>query len=434
MARRSTPSPIPLPDLCVAGPDAARWWSDERFGGWLVAAAAVLALLWASGPLRSSYVAAWHHLLPLASIGLPTATVRTWIDDGAMTVFFLVVGIDLARERNGGVLTSWRRAAAPGLAALTGMAAAAGCYLAVVGGGPGEAGWGVPMATDIALVAAAAGVLGDRVPPRLRTFLVSVAVADDVASIAVLAVVSDRGVTVGTLARAGVLAAAGVACLVLGRRWSEGSWPVLAGLVLLWLALARIGVEPALAGVVAGSMAPTAPGVRGRAPADRLHAMAHPLAMAVVVPVFALANLGVDLRPALLAPPGAAGVFAGVVLARIVGKTGGIAAGGALERVGQRQATGFDGRQLIGGSALCGAGFTVPVLFVALTLASTPALAAAARAGLLVGSVGAVLAGACVLRRPGRRRSEGRHPRWWRQPRGRLSRRPAPARPGRGGR
>lgn len=392
--------------------DLGAWWADEQRSGLLVAAAVVAAVVWASSPWGAAYHAVWDHPLPDGGVGPGPMTVRAWINDGAMTAFFLVVGVELGRERAAGVLSSWRRAAVPSLAALGGMAAAAGTYLLIVHGGPGTAGWGVPMATDIALVAAAAGALGGRVPLRLRTFLVAVAVADDVASIIVLAATDHHPVRPVDLVGALVAATLAVGVLAWGHRQWRSLWPVLGCLGLLWLALAHLGVEPALSGAVTGLLAPRrAAGPGRRAPAAALAAAAHPWSAAVVVPLFALANVGVALRPSVLSAPGALAVFLGVVTARVVGKAVGIA---GATRLGSVLAGGhgdIGGRLLVGGSALCGMGFTVPLLFVATTLASFPSLAAAARAGLLVGSLGALGLSTAALALPGSGRAGGGRPR-----------------------
>lgn len=377
-----------------------RFWADERRAGVLLVVAAIAAVAWASGPWAASYRSVWTH--PVGTSGLlpSVRTVRDWMDDGAMTVFFLVVGLEIARERSVGALASWRRAVVPVVAAGGGMLGAALVYLAVLHGGRGSGGWGVPMATDIALVAGVAAALGDRVPARLRLFLVTLAVADDVGSVVVLAAVSGHSVTVWPL---GIVAAAAAALLAGRRRWST-AWPAVAAMVPLWLALARAGVEPALAGAVAGALAPVgslhATGARrGRLTGPHLERVLHPVSAVVVLPLFALANVGVDLRGPLLVAPGAAAVLVGVLAARVAGKTLGIAGAGwaAAAAVRLPAGAGLDPVRRVGGAALCGAGFTVPLLFAAVAFAGRPSLFAAAQAGLLAGSVVATAVGAAVL-------------------------------------
>ncbi len=378
---------------------AGRYWQDERRAGLLLVVAAAASVALMSSPWGSGFEALWVHHAELPALGPVVVDVRGWVDDGAMTVFFLVVGLEIGRERHAGALASWRRAFVPVVAALGGMAGAAAVYAVVVHGGAGARGWGVPMATDIALVAGAAAVLGDRVPAGLRLFLVTLAVADDVGSVVVLAVVSGGHVHPVPLAVAAAIAAA----LVAGRRRWRSAWPVLVAVVPLWVALARGGVEPSLAGALAGVLAPVLAlvpdGRRVRLSGPRLERLLLPLSAFVVLPLFALANVGVDLRAPLLGAPGTVAVFTGVVAARIVGKPAGIvlAALGGARGVGVRRPGRVGAAGLVGGSALAGAGFTVPLLFAAVSFAGQPDLFAAASAGLLAGSLGAALLGAAVL-------------------------------------
>lgn len=444
-------------------PSVADFWADERRGGMALAAAAVVAVAWASSPWSASYHGVWAHRLLRSPIAPGVVTTRAWVDDGLLTVFFVVVGIEIGRERASGTLRSLRRAMVPVVAALGGMAGAAVTYAVVVHGGPGARAWGVPMATDIALVAGAAALLGDRVPARLRIFLITLAVADDVASVSVLAVVSGHRPAPAALGGA----AAALVLLVVGhrRQWSAGS--VLAVGIGLWVALAHAGIEPALAGVPAGLalsgrvarpvrarrrtrrwsatsgpavgaaepgtvVTGSGPGPAGLgagpaglgagpadpgpadpvgAPAARVLRIAHPLSAGLVLPVFALANVGVDLRGPLAAGPGAAAVLIGVLAARMVGKGVGVSLAAAVaERVGRPVHAALDLPHLVGGGALCGAGFTVPLLFAAVTLAGRPDLLRAARLGLLGGSAGAALLGAAVLLVADRARRHGAAP------------------------
>lgn len=317
---------------------------------------------------------------------------RAWVDNGAMTIFFVVVGVEIGQERANGVLAHWRHAVVPVIAAAGGMGGAAAVYLAVVHGGVGTAGWGVPMATDIAFVAGAAGLLGHRMPSSLRLFLVTLAVADDVGSVVVLAFVSGHHLSPAPLAASGVV----VVVLAAGRRRWLGPWPAVVGLVALWVGMAAGGVEPALAGVVVGVLVPAGTG-------QVLYRWLRPWSAAVVLPLFALANAGVDLRRPLFTASGALVVFAAVVAARMVGKLAGVAsaARAAARMTGARSLTDPDmgTDRLVGGAALTGMGFTVPLLFAAVVFAGQPGLFTAAQVGLLVGTAGAGLVGAVLLAR-----------------------------------
>jgi NhaA family Na+:H+ antiporter len=333
-------------------------------------------------------------------------TVRDWVNGGLMAVFFLVVGLEIGRERRHGELADPRTAMVPIAGALGGMVGAGLVYAAVAHGGPGSSGWGIPMATDIAFALGALALLGRRVPPGLRVVLLTLAVADDIGSIVVLAgFYSSRTYLPAVAAAIGV-----VAVLVVLRRTTRVSTAVaLGGGVVLWLLLAAGGVEPALAGVVAGLTVPGTRAVGGRArgpgspvvvdPAARLEAGVAPWSAFVVLPVFAVANAGITFHAGILAPPGATAVFVGVGLARVLGKLGGITLACLLVvRLGLgRLPGGVRWHHLAGGAAVAGIGFTVPLLIAELAFASDPPLVTAAELGLFAGSALAFAVGAAVL-------------------------------------
>jgi Na+:H+ antiporter, NhaA family len=366
---------------------------EEAAGGIVLMATAAVALAWASSPWRAAYDALWATPLgfQLGRYALHT-DLRGWVNEGLMALFFLVVGLEIKRELVAGELASWRGAALPVVAAAGGMAVPAVLYAAVNAGGPGAAGWGVPMATDIAFALGVLALLGSRVPPALKVFLLTLAVVDDLGSILVVAVFYSQAVDLAALA-----AAAGLLLLVAGLVRVRVWWlPVHLALGLaLWLALWRSGVSPALAGVAMGLLAPA----RGTVSlAERLAHDLHPLSAFVVVPLFALANAGVTVDRDALAGAGGGAVLAGILLGRVVGKPAGIAAAVWLA-VRFRLAAmpgGASWRQLVGVATVAGIGFTVP-LFVA-GLAFPPGrFDAAVRLGLLLASVLAGAGGALVL-------------------------------------
>jgi NhaA family Na+:H+ antiporter len=402
---------------------------EEAAGGIVLMAAAAVALAWANSPWRAAYDALWATplALQLGRFALHT-DLRHWVNEGLMTLFFLVVGLEIKRELIVGELASWRGAALPVVAAAGGMAVPAALYAAVNAGGSGAAGWGVPMATDIAFALGVLALLGSRVPPALKVFLLTLAVVDDLGSILVVAVFYSQAVDLAALA-----AAAGLLLLVAGLVRARVWWlPVHLALGLaLWLALRRSGVSPALAGVAMGLLAPARPTtppelVRDRGPAlaqelavdprplplremlreargtvslaERLAHDLHPLTAFVVVPLFALANAGVTVDRDALAGAGGGAVLAGILLGRVAGKPAGIAAAVWLA-VRFRLAAmpgGASWRQLAGVATVAGIGFTVP-LFVA-GLAFPPGrFDAAVKLGLLLASVLAGAGGALVL-------------------------------------
>ena len=407
----------------------ARLIRSEVIGGLTLTVAGLAALIWANSPVQATYEQVWEHSARIGSgdfSGL--TTVRGWVNGGIMTIFFLVVGLEIARERRVGALADRQTAVVPVVGALGGMAGAALVYFAVNHYPPGSQGWGIPMATDIAFALGALALLGRRVPSGLRLFLLTLAVADDIGSVVALAVFYSAKLDVWALAGAIVVLAL---LVVIRRRWAGVAWPYLPGGVALWALMAAAGVEPALAGVVVGLLIPaaavTATRDPSRAPPDpagRLESALAPVSALVVLPLFALANAGLTVESSMLNHPGATGVFVGIVLARLVGKMAGIGLACVIAvRLGVgRLPAGVTWGHLAGGAAVAGIGFTVPLLFAEQAFVHHPPLVAASQAGLLAGSIVAFVIGATVLVVVARRRSG-------RLPGGSYAGQPGPLRP-----
>ncbi|HEY5108004.1 MAG TPA: Na+/H+ antiporter NhaA [Acidimicrobiales bacterium] len=364
---------------------------------WILVAAVAVALVWANGSWAHTYASTWLHPAHAGGRAFDGFTTwRDWVNGGLMAVFFLVVGLEIGRERRHGDLADVRTAAVPVAGALGGMAGAGLVYAAVAHGGPGSSGWGIPMATDIAFALGALALLGRRVPSGLRVFLLTLAVADDIASVVVLAVFySSRSRPLPLVAAVAVV----VALVVLRRLTRTSTALVVVGGLVLWVLLAAGGVEPALAGVVAGLLVPGRSVAGGPDPAERLERRVAPWSAFVVLPLFAVANAGITFHAGMLAGPGAAAVFWGVGLARVAGKLGGITlACLAVVRAGLgRLPDGVRWRHLAGGAAVAGIGFTVPLLIAELAFVHRPHLVAAAELGLFAGSAAAFAVGATVL-------------------------------------
>ena len=409
--RPLVPPPLRLPTAL------REYLRNEAAGGVVLMVAAAVALGWANSPWRAAYDALWETRLAfeLGRFGIE-ADLRHWVNDGLMTLFFLVVGLEIKRELVAGELATWRRAALPVVAAAGGMAVPAVIYAAANAGGPGAAGWGVPMATDIAFALGVLALLGARVPAALKVFLLTLAVVDDLGSIAVVALFYSRGVELATLALAAGLLVL-VAVLVRAGVW----WlPLHVGLGLaLWLALWHSGVSPALAGVAMGLLTPARPTAppevarevggalagelatdprpprlremlreaRGTVPlAERLAHDLHPVSAFLVVPLFALANAGISLAPGVLAK------LAGITAATWLAVRLGLAA----------RPEGTSWGQLAGVATVAGIGFTVP-LFVADLAFPDGGFQAPVKLGLLLASLLAGAAGALVLALAARR-------------------------------
>jgi Na+:H+ antiporter, NhaA family len=342
----------------------------EAAGGLVLVVAAVVALVWANSPWGDSYRDLWSHELTVGSGDHALhLTLQEWINDGLMTIFFFVVGLEIKREMTTGHLATRASATMPIIAAVGGMLVPAVLFVAIADPAS-RGGWGVPMATDIALAVGVVAVVGERVPPAMRAFLLGLAIVDDIGAIVIIAVFYGEGVGVGWLAAAGATFGAAVLMRAVGVGAVLAYVPV--GMAL-WYLLLQAGVHPTLAGVALGLLAPSAAGdddpgtdeATGSV-VERLEHALHPWSSYLVVPLFALANSGIVLS--LAAIEAAAGerltwaVFAGLV----VGKPLGVLAATRLsEATGlARRPPGTRGPTLVGVGQAAGIGFTV-AMFVA---------------------------------------------------------------------
>lgn len=402
----------------------------EAAGGVVLLVCAAVALAVANSPLAVAYERLWQTMVGGHVGGVAMEhSLRHWINDGLMAVFFLVVGLEIKRELVVGELRDRRAALLPVAAAAGGMVVPASMYLALQGGRDGAAGWGIPMATDIAFVVGCLAVLGPRVPHSLRVFLLSLAIVDDIGAIVVVAFGYSAGIDARALAL-GFAGLAGVAVLVRARVSTMVPF-VLAG-VLTWLAFHESGVHATIAGVLLGLLVPAEPllreqevsgtldrlrerfrevqagtsdreaivpamaaTVRGlRSPLERLESALHPFVSFVVMPVFALANAGVALNVEAVGHPVALAVTLGLVAGKPVGVTG--FAWVAVRFGWTRLPAGVSWPLLLGAGCLAGIGFTM-ALFIA-SLALDGALQESAKVGVLTGSLVAGAGGFALVK------------------------------------
>ncbi len=372
--------------------------SLARWPSVVLAFALLAALVWANLAPHSYHQIFGTHLgnfLSLANL----ASVEDWLNNGLMVVFFLAVGLEVGHERRHGALAENRSALAPVLAALGGMVVAALSYLLVAASWHGDAtvlsGWGIPMATDIAFALGGLQLLGAKVSSSLRVFVLALAVADDVFSVIALGVTSAAAVSY-----LWALAAVGVVVVVLFMRQSVTSRsPYLAATFLLWLAMAKAGIEPILAGAIVGVLVPTTE--VGSAPSTSTKLL-RPVALissAVVLPLFVLANTGVSLSGSAFQATQTSAVVMALLFARTAGKVVGIAGTVfVLRSMGIfRFEKGVSMGNMIGASLLCGVGFTVPLLYASVAFSHNDALFAATQLGLLLASLLGLTSGIVVL-------------------------------------
>ena len=378
-----------------AAPPGFAFLRGGAAGGFVLILAAVVALVWANSPAGPVYESLLH--LPVgisAGAAQFVRPVEGWVNDAAMALFFLLVGLEIRRELTEGQLASLPRAAAPVLAALGGMAVPAAIYVLFTRHDPAALrGWAIPFATDIAFSLAVLRVLGRGVPAGLRVFLTALAIIDDFGAIAVIALFYTASVDVPALAGAALL------CLglwVLAHAGVRALGPFMLGLVLLWALLARSGVHPTLAGVAIAFLVPMTER-DGDSPARRLeHALTGWVAY-LVLPLFGLANAG--LRFDTLSLRGLADpVVPGIVLGLFLGKQAGVFGMTWIShKLGLvRLPAQLTWPLLYGAALLCGIGFTMSLFIGHLAFAGGARLAEL-KAAVFAGSLLSALAGLAVL-------------------------------------
>ena len=433
-----------------------RFGQTEASGGTIMLLMAVVALVWANSPAGDAYVDLWEtvisvHVGDLLHLDL---NVRGWVNDLAMAFFFFVVALEIKRELVRGELRDPRAAALPAIAALGGMVVPALLYTLFNGGGEGSAGWGVPMATDIAFAVGVLSLLGRRIPSSLVVFLLSLAIVDDLGAIIVIAVFYTSGLSFGWLATA-------IGCVVVAlglRRVDVRSLvPYFLLAAFCWLSLHESGVHATLAGVAFGLLTPSLPfyrrpifGPRARQlvdraeemiaaenlvtaddehgqeadalnelitlsvetqpPLDRLEHRLVPWTTFVIVPIFALGNAGVQLTWDDFVSAFSEPVTLGVLVGLVAGKALGIFSFSLLAiRLGVgKMPVGASWGQVFGVAMLGGIGFTV-ALFVTELAFEGGALADQAKVGILAASAIAGIVGYVFLRAVGRPVHEYEH-------------------------
>jgi Na+:H+ antiporter, NhaA family len=343
-------------------PMGSAFVSVEVLGGVILLAATIAALAWANISL-SSYEHLWSTHLTIG-VGRHSLTedLQHWVNDGLMTVFFFVVGLEIKRELVRGELRDPRTASLPAIAAVGGMVVPALLYLAINAGGPGARGWAIPMATDIAFAVAVLAIAGSQIPPNLKLFLLTLAIVDDVGAIVVIAVFYS-----GQISGLWLLGAGGavIVIVVLQRLRLRHVWLYVLPAVVLWVCVLESGVHATIAGVLLGLLTPARP-IDGHEVIEPIEAALHPWSSFLIVPLFALANAGVYLRGGGIDRALTSPIAWGVAVGLVIGKPLGIVTTAALARrlrLG-RLPEGVHLQHLVAAGAAAGIGFTVS-LFVA---------------------------------------------------------------------
>lgn len=414
--------------------------SREASGGILLLIVAAVAMIWINSPWGSLYEKLWH--VPLAAGAGSSVFERSlhfWINDGLMTIFFFVVGLEIKRELLVGELASFKRAALPVSAALGGMIVPALIYYYFNGQGPAAAGWGIPMATDIAFTVGALTVLRSRIPHSLTIFIVALAVADDLGAVVVISIFYSSHISIYHLVISGILMAVLVGINILGFR---RPLPYLVVGCILWLMISLSGIHSTLAGVLVAITIPArsrfdtdtfleqttsalnefdCAGSCGYSmywnedhqtavhtlenmchqvepPLQRIEYWLHPWVAFLVVPLFGLANAGVHIDWSKMGETLTGPLSMGIVLGLFLGKQIGILAASWLAvkfRLAVMPAGASTG-QMYGGAILCGMGFTMSLFICDLAFYGSPFIDSA-KIAIFVASLLSFVVGMAVL-------------------------------------
>ncbi len=376
--------PKPKPGLSLA---IREFLDSESAGGLVLMGVAALALLVANSQLADSYFHALH--VDLAGLSL-----LHWINDGLMAVFFLLVGLEIKREFQGGELASWSQRALPAIAALGGMVVPALVYVWFNRNTPGTlAGWAIPSATDIAFALGILALLGKRVPPSLKVFLAALAIIDDLGAVIIIAIFYTAQIDMLSLGAVAMITVALAALNLAGVKRLE---PFLALGVVLWYFMHKSGIHATLSGVVLALAIPG--GSSTHSPMHRLEHGLHKWVAFLIVPIFGFANAGVSLTGvsiASLAEPVTLGIAAGLFVGKQVGVLAAtrLAVASGITQA-PRDATWL---QVYGVSILCGVGFTMSLFIGLLAFPENDALGNMVKIGVLAGSVASGVLGALVL-------------------------------------
>lgn len=378
---------------------------SDSVGGFLLIGAAVLALVWINSPFSEAYENLRAITFGPESLHL-NLSLETWAADGLLAVFFFVVGNELKQEFVHGELRNPRRAMLPIVAAICGMIVPAVIYAAINLTSPDTVhGWGIPMATDIAFALAILAVIGRGLPPALRTFLLTLAIVDDLGAIIVIAVFYTADISFLPMA----VAAAGLAVFWYLQR-GKGlaaklnasvvpNWLVYVPLaVVIWVLVHESGVHATIAGVAMGLLMRTnkLPGER-HDPSHGVEQLLRPWSAGLALPIFAFFSAGVvfDGFGEVLTDTAALGIIAGLILGKVIGIAGGSWLTTKVTKAELNPSLKWI--DIVGMSQLAGIGFTVSLLISELTFADDPGHLAHAKTGVLVASAIATLLAAVIL-------------------------------------
>lgn len=372
---------------------------DEALGGKLVIIFAFLALVLVNSPFSEIYNNLWTTYVTVG-IGdfVISQDLRHWATEGLMSFFFLVVGLEIKREITYGEMKSFKKASLPIFAALGGMIVPALIFLIFNYGSDAASGWGIPMATDIAFAVAVLSLLGNRVPLNLKLFLLTLAVADDIGAILVVALFYAEIINYAFLA----LSCLTIILMFILRKFLSDKMMVFVFLgIILWIFVHSSGVHASIVGAFVGLLAPTIRRQNKKSLNQRLENSALPFSTFITLPIFALANAGVILSYDIFTRAENLNLMSGIVIGLIFGKLAGIT-GVTWLMVKLKLAElpgGVNWLHIVGVSMIAGIGFTVSIFITELAFMNDPAKANVAKISIFIGSIIASVLGVIFLLR-----------------------------------
>lgn len=370
------------------------FFNSEKIGGVLLLLCTFVSLLVANSAWGEGYVAFWHTKLDLSFAGLRlNYSIEHWINDGLMTVFFLLVGLEIERELYAGELASFSNAVLPVAAAIGGMVVPAIIHYAFNSGTSTQSGFGIPMATDIAFALGILALAGSRVPHSLKIFLTALAIIDDIGAIVVIAIFYNTGINWVFLAvSAGILAA----LFALSRLRVHSLWFYLVAGAVLWYCMLQSGIHPTIAGVLLAFVIPFS-GNDPSTPSYRLQNVLHKPVAFFIVPLFALANTGIVLEDGWLSQlttTNSVGIAAGLVVGKPIGIL--LCCWFVSRWLKGSLPAGVGWRRLAGAAVLGGIGFTMSI-FISNLAFRDGATVSYSKVSVLLGSLVASVIGLSVL-------------------------------------
>jgi NhaA family Na+:H+ antiporter len=370
---------------------------DEAISGKLILAATVLALIATNSSLQHVYESFWHNHLTIGLNGWNLSLdLRHWINEGLMAIFFLVVGLEIKRELVHGELHDMRKAALPIAAALGGMVVPALFYVLINNKPELIQGWGIPIATDIAFAVAVLSLLSKRVPKSLKLFLLTLAIADDIGAIFVIALFYAEIINFWFL---GTAAAILLLLVILRKRLAAHAAIFLVTGCALWLVTHLSGIHASIVGAVLGLVAPVALRPSGTSIGKRLEEFFLPVSTFIVLPVFAFANAGVVLSASVFRDSSSVSVIIGIIFGLALGKMIGIMlATWLMVRLGKADLpVGTNWRHILGVGFIAGIGFTVSIFITELAFRTNVQLIEAAKIGIFIASIIGAVVGIIIL-------------------------------------